>query len=376
MRIAEAFAERFGRPPAAVAEAPGRVNLIGEHTDYNGGLVLPIAIPQRVRVAAAPREDEQVRLVTTAAAAAADTAGEYRLGDERRSGAWSDYVAGCTQQLRAGGQRLRGFDALVASTVPVGAGLASSAALGVAVLRVLRAVFDLALDDVALALAAHRAECELVGARVGVMDQMAASLADETSALFLDARSLVWERVALPAAAELAVIDSGITHAHASGGYNTRRAECERAAALLSVASLRDLGDDALARAAGLPAPLDRRVRHVVTENARVLAAVAALRAGDVAEVGRILAAGHASLRDDFEVSTPAIDTLVALATAEPDVLGARMTGGGFGGAVVVLGRRGRVAAAAERIAAAYAEHAQGGRVLFAGAIGPEGDEG
>jgi galactokinase len=345
-----------------------------EHTDYNGGLVLPVAIPQRVRVAVAPRADARVRLVTTAAAIApAESACEYRLGAEVRRGHWSDYVQGCTTQLRAAGHHLRGFDAVLSSTVPVGAGLASSAALEVAILRALRSTFELACDDVALALLAHRAECDFVGARVGVMDQMAASLADQSSALFLDARSLAWERIPLPADAELAVIDSGITHRHASGGYNARRAECERAASLLGVASLRELDADAGARAEALPAPLDRRVRHVVGENARVRATVAALRDGNVTEVGRLLAAGHASLRDDFEVSIPEIDTLVELASADPDVLGARMTGGGFGGAVVMLGRRGRMAAAAARIAAAYARHAVGGRVLVAGSAAGDG---
>ncbi len=381
MSVVDVFTERFGHAPAAVADAPGRVNLIGEHTDYNDGLVLPIAIPQRVHVALAPRADARVRLVTTTAAiAATERSREYRLGAERRTGRWSDYVQGCTVELQAEGHHLRGFDAVLSSTVPVGAGLASSAALAVAVLRALRSAFDLACDDVALALLAHHAECEFVGARVGVMDQMAASLGEERSALFLDARSLAWERVPLPADAELAVIDSGITHDHASGGYNARRAECERAAGLLGVASLRELGADAAARTAELPAPLDRRVRHVVGENARVRATVAALRDGDLAEIGRILAAGHASLRDDFEVSTPEVDTLVALAAGDPDVLGARLTGGGFGGAVVMLGRRGRMTAAAARVAAAYARLGGRGRVLVAGATseagGTMGDDG
>ena len=364
MSVAAAFADRYGRPPTSTADAPGRVNLIGEHTDYNDGYVLPIAIPARASVATAPRDDDRVRIATTAPALGS---AEFRLGAEQRSGGWSDYVQGCTAMLRAEGHPLRGFDLLVDSTVPDGAGLASSAALEVAIVRTLRSAFDLVLDDVALALLAHRAECDFVGARVGVMDQFAASLGDERTALFLDTRTLASERVPLPDGFDFAVIDSGVGHRHASGGYNTRRAECERAATLLGLASLRDLGSDANGRTATLPPPLDRRARHVVRENARVLATVAALRVGDLVRVGALLNAGHASLRDDFEVSTPEVDCLAALATDDPDVLGARLTGGGFGGAVLVLTRPARSAVAAPRIAAAYAERYPGGRILVAG---------
>ncbi len=365
MTIADVFRDHFGGTPTVVADAPGRVNIIGEHTDYNDGFVLPTAIPQRTRVAMAPRDDDHVRAVTDAPAIPlADARADYRLGEEHRAGTWDDFLEGCTAMLRAEGYTVRGFDAVVRSTVPVGSGLSSSAALEVAILRALRRAFALQLDDVQLALIAHRAETELVGARVGIMDQMASSLADEHSALFLDTRSRAWERVPLPASCELAVIDSGITHRHVGGEYNLRRGECERAAALLGVSSLRDLGEDGLARAATLPSPLDRRVRHVLQENARVLAAVAALRAGDVAKVGTLLVEGHASLRDDYEVSVPPVDRLVELATADPDVLGARMTGGGFGGAIVALVRAGRAAAAAARISEAYGREYRGGRVL------------
>lgn len=361
------FAAHFGGEPTVVEEAPGRVNLIGEHTDYNGGFVLPVAIGLRTRVALAPRDDDRVRFVSAdETMAAGGSALEYRLGGERRTERWIDYVQGCTAALAADGHVLHGFDAVVTSRVPIGSGLSSSAALEVAMLRALRTAFDLALDDAGVARVAHRAEHDFVGARVGIMDQMASSLGDETSALFLDTRSEEWERVPLPAGIALAVIDSGIGHRHAGGGYNARRAECERGAALLGVASLREVGVEALGRAAELPPPLDRRVRHVVTENARVLEAVAALRAADGARLGAILAAGHASLRDDFEVSTPEIDRLAALAAADPDVFGARLTGGGFGGAVVLVARAGAAAAAARRVAAAYAADAPwGGAVLI-----------
>jgi galactokinase len=191
------------------------------------------------------------------------------------------------------------------------------------------------------------------------MDQMAASLADEHTALFLDVRSGAYERLPLPRNADLVVIDSGIRHAHQGGGYNERRAECERAAALLGVASLRDVGEADVDRITALPRPLDRRVRHVITENARVVEAVDALRTGDIARLGALFAASHASLRDDFEVSTPEVDDLVGVARDDPAVHGARMTGGGFGGSVVMMTAAGTGAAAATRIADAYARRTQ-----------------
>ncbi len=358
------FVSLFGRPATVRADAPGRVNLIGEHTDYNGGFVLPIAIPQRTVVELAPRADGAVRVASASLDGGATR--RYRLGEETRTGGWLDYVAGCTAVLRTDGHPLRGFDARVTSSVPIGAGVASSAALEVSVLRALRAAFALALDDVALARLGQRVENEFVGARVGIMDQMAASLADEHAALFIDVRSLEHRRIALPRAAAVAAIDSGVAHAHATGGYNARRAECEQAARLLGVAELRDVGLDDLPRLAALPEPLARRARHVVTENARVLAAVAALRAGDPHALGRLLAASHASLRDDYAVSIPAVDVLADVAARDPDVYGARLTGGGFGGAVVMVVRAGVAADAAARVAAEYARTSGGvATVLF-----------
>jgi galactokinase len=351
--VVAGFTARFGRAPRRLASAPGRVNLLGEHTDYNGGFVLPTAIPQQTHVELAARADAIVRVVSAnVSPALADQT--YRLGTEAPGRGWLDYVQGMTAALRAAGHTIGGFDAYVHSTVPLGSGLASSAALEVALLRGLRALWGLALDDVALALLGQRAENELVGARVGIMDQMAASLADAGTALFLDARSLTYERLPLPAAGELVVVDSGIRHEHAAGDYNTRRAECERACALLGGAQLRDVGPADLARVETLPTPLDRRARHVVTENARVERATAALRAGDLPALGTLFAASHASQRDDYEVSVPAVDLLVALASEEPAIYGARLTGGGFGGAVVMLARAGNGRAAAERVAAIY----------------------
>lgn len=348
------FARLFGRSPTVTTSAPGRVNLMGEHTDYNGGLVLPAIIPQRTVVELVPSAQRRVRAVSVGVAPS-DRPLEYVPGDERAGRGWLDYVQGVTHVLATAGFPVGGFDLRVTSDVPVGSGLSSSAALLVAVLRALRVAFALALDDVALAGVAQQAESTFVGVRVGIMDQMAASLGEEGSALFLDTRTRAWERVAVPPAVELAVIDSGVAHRHVGGDYNTRRDECERACRLLGVGQLRDLDEADLPRLAMLPAPLARRARHVVTENARVLAAVAALRAGDAARLGTLFTASHVSQRDDYEVSVPEVDLLVDLARGDAGVYGARLTGGGFGGSVVLAVRRGTAHAVAHAVADRYA---------------------
>lgn len=320
---------------AVTASAHGRVDLIGGHTDYNGGLVLPVALPFRTRVELERRADRRVRV--TSANADPGTWYEHEIGAAERTGTWSDHVRGITSVLAREGLLARGFEARVSSRIPPGAGLASSAALGVALLRALRDAFDLDLDDLTLARLAQRAEREGVGANVGIMDQMAASLCGDGEALFLDCRSLVYERVPLPDAMELVVVDSGVAHRHASGAYNERRAQCEEAARLLGAPELRDVTAADLARVDALPDPLSRRARHVVTENARVQAAVAALAGRDLSSLGLLLDASHRSLRDDFEVSTPEVDVLVGLVREQEGVYGARITGGGFGGSIVAV---------------------------------------
>jgi galactokinase len=349
-----AFSELFHQEATVRADAPGRVNLIGEHTDYSGGFVLPLAIPQRTRVELTPRPEPLVR--AWSANMDMRRPDEYRIGEETPGRGWLDYVQGITSVLLRGGHTLSGFDLRIESDVPPGSGLSSSAALEVSLLRALREAFGLALDDVQLALAGQKAENDFVGAPVGIMDQLASSLADEATALFLDTRTLRYQKVPLPAGAELAVIDSGLSHRHASGEYRTRRQECERSAELLGVAQLRDLDREDLWRLPALPEPLDRRARHVITENARVRAAVSAMQEGDLERLGGLINASHASLRDDYEVSIPEIDLLVDIAQAEPGVYGARMTGGGFGGSVVVLAKKGDARAAGERITARYRE--------------------
>ena len=342
------FAELFGGEPDVIAQAPGRANLIGEHTDYSGGFVLPVTIPQQTRVELRRREDDLAR-VHSVQLGKTET---YRVGGETPHRDWLDYVQGVTAASRP--RPLGGFEARIDSDVPFGSGLSSSAALEVSMLRALRQAFGWELDDVRLALLGQHAEVEFVGAPVGVMDQLASSLGSSSAALFIDTQSLRTERVPLPAGLGIGVVHSGISHDHASGEYGERRRECEEATEALGVASLRSLGLEDLPRIEQLPAPLDRRARHVVTENARVLEAVEALRIGALEKLGTLLAASHRSLRDDYQVSAPDLDRLVALAAEAPGVFGARLTGGGFGGAIVVAARPEGLRASMERVAERY----------------------
>ena len=366
------FAQLFGAPPLLSTWAPGRVNLIGEHTDYQGGFVLPLALQRGTRVQMRARDGAEVRVYSAAEPAAGVRS--YRLGGEQRAHDWADYVRGVTAEARAAGYAIGGFDALITSDLPIGAGLSSSAALEVSVLRALRRAFDLALDDKTLAHLARRAETELVGVPVGVMDQMVSSLGDPTHALFLDTRSLAWERIELPREVEVVVIDSGISHRNADSAYRQRRREVERAALELGVPQLRDLTIEDLPRIARLPEPLNRRARHVVTENARVLAFRAALLRGAVGALGPLLVQSHLSLRDDYQVSLPEIDDLVEVCATTGGVLGARLTGGGFGGSIVVLAAAAEGLAVASQVALAYA--ARTGRTATASLSDRGGDRG
>jgi galactokinase len=351
---APGFAELFGAPPTVRARAPGRVNVIGEHTDYNGGFVLPAAIPQHTYVELRPRGGVAVEVWTRDINPAGDRQ-TYALGSEAPRHDWLDYVQGVTHVLAVDGHRLAGFQLRIESDVPVGSGLSSSAALEISVLRALREAFGLALSDIELARIGQRVETDFVGAPIGIMDQMACSLAGDGHMLFLDTRSLHYEQIPLPRGAQLVVIDSGVAHSHAGGEYRTRRDECARAAALLHVPQLRDIGVSELARVAALPEPLSRRARHVVTENQRVLDTVEAFRGADLQTAGALLSASHASMRDDFEVSIAEVDLLVDIAAAATGIFGARLTGGGFGGSSVALAAADFERRAAELIAAEYA---------------------
>jgi galactokinase len=338
------FERVFGRPPEAGGDAPGRVNLLGEHTDYNDGYVLPTAIPQRTRVDVARGAGPGFRLH---AAEYGDTASFDLAAPPAEHHA--RYVFGCLRELADDGTVLPPLDLHLHSTVPIGVGLSSSAALEVATLRALRALLGLAIDDVAIARLAQRAEIAYAGVHCGIMDQMASSLADPDHMLFLDTRSLERLLLPLPAGGAVLVLDSGIPRRLADSGYNRRRDECREAARRLGVASLRDVEDPADVES--LPEPLRARARHVVTENARVLEAV---QGADAARFGALMNASHASLRGDYAVSIPELDALVGLLQSHPDVHGARLTGAGFGGACVALCEPGREAAVGASALAAY----------------------
>jgi galactokinase len=329
------------------------VNLIGEHTDYNGGLALPTITAFRTTVTCTARDDRRVALHTAAPVPWPTLEVDMSRLVPTRS--WADHVIGVIVQL---GREVGPCTIDVRSDLPAGAGLGSSAALAVATLRALRDVFALSIDDRRIAEIAHRSETTFVGARVGRLDQIASSLGERGKALLIDFRDLGTESVALPATVDFAVIDSGIRHEHATGAYNERRAECDAAARALNVASLRDVRTDAWLH--DLPEALRRRVRHVTSENARVRAFVRALASGELGTLGEIVNASHASLRDDFQVSLPQIDRLVTAATTS-GALGARLIGGGFGGSVLALARAGEARTVAERAVAS----AGFGRILF-----------
>ena len=339
------FEERYGRAPR-LFRAPGRVNLIGEHTDYNGGFVLPMAIDRETIVAAAARTDRRVRLYSLNSRDGA----EFDLDSpgEPRRGHWIDYVEGVAQALEGRGLRLSGADLLIHSDVPPGSGLSSSAALEVSAGLALASVAGLEVDRVQLALAGQEAEHTYVGAKVGIMDQFIAALGREGHALLIDCRTLDATSIPLDTTETVvAICDSTVRHELASSEYNTRRAECERGVELLreSLPGIRELRDVSVAdfeRYEGqLPEPVRRRCRHVVRENERTLLAADAFTRGDLASAGELMNRSHDSLRDDYEVSCPELDALVEIARDfGAGVLGSRMTGGGFGGSTVSLVRR------------------------------------
>src|SRR5688572_3640961 len=344
------------------ANAPGRVNLIGEHTDYHEGYVLPTVIPQRTSVHLTPRADRLVRASSTAVDAGIE---EYEAGSEAAGRGWLDYVQGVTATLARHGVSVPGFDVRIDSSIPLGAGVSSSAALEVSLLRALRLLLDLELDEVTVARMAQSVETDFVGAPVGIMDPMASSLGRDGEALFLDTRSLAVERVPLPPSIEIVVIHSGVTHTHAGGEYVTRRRESFEAAQRLGVSRLRDVDTTMLPRIDALPGVLARRARHIVTENARVLAAVDALRAGNAERLGVLLNESHVSMRDDYETSTADIDVLVEIAQGKPAVHGARLTGGGFGGSIVAIVRAGLGQRTAAEISADYRQRSSHAPVVL-----------
>ena len=338
------FYELFGAQPR-IFRAPGRVNLIGEHTDYNDGFVLPMAIHRGTTVAAAPRRDRVIRVHSVNLQQTA----EFNLdhpGPKKR-GIWLDYVEGMAQALVGAGAILSGTDLVLASDVSIGGGLSSSAALEISVGTALLAVSDAKLDKISLALAGQKAEHSYVGAKTGIMDQFIATLGKADHALLIDCRKLEATLVPLNLdGTAIVVCDSRVRHSLASGEYNTRRAECEQGVEILrgvlpGIRALRDVSVEEFgAQEHLLPEPIRRRCRHVVTEDERTLVATRALESGDVSEMGRLMSDSHRSLRDDYQVSCRELDILVESALNVPGVYGSRMTGGGFGGCTVSLVRR------------------------------------
>lgn len=335
--VARAFREQFG-PSPLVAVAPGRVNLIGEHTDYNEGFVLPVAIDRYVALAFAPNEDRALRGLSL----------DYgdrcsiRIGRFQQGG-WTAYVSSVTKVLEEDGLSLPGMDFVIRGDLPRGAGLASSAALELAVARALHEISETSWDGRRAAILCQHAESELVGLRCGVMDQMAASISRAGSAMLLDCRSLETDYVPIPDGVAIVILDTGTRRDLSASAYNERRASCDAA---VSAARLHDpevtaLRDVSLEELEGLRADMDektyRRARHVIEENTRTLALAQALRAADARLIGELMAGSHESLRSLYEVSSPALDRMVAQAVHHPACLGARMTGAGFGGCAVAL---------------------------------------
>ncbi|MDT3397578.1 galactokinase [Streptomyces sp. B1866] len=390
-RTAARFREVFGTGPAGVWAAPGRVNLIGEHTDYNDGFVMPLALPHTCLAAAAPRADGLLRLSSGGAAGGVvsprvDDLAPAAPGGDR--GGWAAYPAGVVWALRAAGLPVGGADLHYDSTVPTGAGLSSSAALEVATATALNDLYGLGLDPLGLARLCRRAENDFVGVPCGIMDQTAAACCAEGHALHLDTRDLTLRQVPFDLAAHglrLLVVDTRVTHELGDGAYADRRASCEAGARALGVRALREVAyeelDDALARLTGPGGAgerVARRVRHVVTENRRVeevaalldAAADAGPGASGVRGIGPVLTAGHASCRDDFEISCPELDLVVEAANAA-GALGARMTGGGFGGSAIVLVDDGKAEPVARAVGEAFAAAGYRAPRVFPAVPGP-----
>lgn len=348
---AVAFGRTYGHPPEGVWAAPGRVNLIGDHTDYADGFVLPIALPRRTAVAVARRDDGRLHCVSSHSGQRSDMSVADLEPDG--TGGWAAYVAGVVWALREAGYDVGGADVRVDGDVPLGAGLSSSAALECAVALAYDELYGLGIARPSLAGICQRAENAFVGMPSGVLDQMSSLVCTAGHALFLDCRSLASEQVPLDLGArELLVIDTQAPHQLVDGAYAERRKAAERAAATLGVPALRDAGEADLV---ALPADLRPYARHVVTENARVLSAVEHMRTGDLAELGNLMTASHASLRDDYQVSCRELDTAVD-AAVDAGALGARMTGGGFGGSAIALVDRDADADVQRAVRAAYAE--------------------
>ncbi len=334
-----------------VVRAPGRVNLIGEHTDYNDGFVLPMAINRAAWIALRPRRDSLVRIH----ALNFDDVAEFDLDSmQHKDEGWCEYVKGVAHILSEE-WNLAGWEGVLAGDVPIGAGLSSSAAVELAVARAFAAIGGFPWDAARMARVGQRAENEWVGVNCGIMDQMISAAGRRDHALLIDCRSLETQAVPLPADTVVVVLDTATRRGLVDSAYNERRAQCEAAAAFFGVPALRDVDMDSFESGSARLDPIARRrARHVISENERTQAAAAAMRRGDAAELGRLMNTSHVSMRDDFEISREEMDVMVALAQSEPACYGARMTGGGFGGAAVALVRAADVEAFAAAVSDAY----------------------
>lgn len=351
-RVMQVFASHFNAKPDFLVRAPGRVNLIGEHTDYNDGFVLPMAIDRAVWIALRSRADRRVSVHSLDLGLSAD----FELDSlSRGESSWIEYLKGVAHELQVDGFKLQGWEGVMAGDVPRGAGLSSSAAVEMAAARAFAAVSGFEWDALRIARIGQRAENNWIGVKCGIMDQTASAAARAGHALFLDCRSLEIAHVPLPREAAVVILDTSTRRGLVDSAYNERCAQCEAAARFFGVKALRDVSKERLkAEGGNLEEVVRRRARHIVTENERVLQAVESMHRDDPAALGRLFNESHASLRDDFEVTNDALNWIVEIAQARPECFGARMTGAGFGGCAVALVRRDSAEAFADAVGAAY----------------------
>jgi galactokinase len=350
-QLSESFVQHFGEQPSLIVRAPGRVNLIGEHTDYNDGFVLPMAIDRAIWIAVRPRTDRFVRIHSLDFEAEA----VFSLDDLKKEQGWAEYLKGVANILQAEGCKLSGWDGVMMGDVPRGSGLSSSAAVEMATARVFASVSNLKWDAAYMARIGQRAENQWVGVNCGIMDQMASAACKEGHALFLDCRSLEIQHVPLPDHVAVVVMDTSTRRGLVDSAYNERRSQCEEAARFFGVKALRDVSlEEFEKRKSGLREVVMRRARHIITDDQRVLDAMQAMQTNDVARLGNILNAGHISLRDDFEITNEALNQIVEAAQEQSSCYGARMTGGGFGGCAIALVDAGKVDAFVDSVDKAY----------------------
>ena len=350
-QVSESFVKHFGDKPSLIVRAPGRVNLIGEHTDYNDGFVLPMAIDRAIWIAVRPRMDCCVRIHSLDFEADA----VIPLNDLKKEQGWAEYLKGVAYILQTEGCELSGWEGVMMGDVPRGSGLSSSAAMEMATARVFASVSNLQWDAAYMARIGQRAENEWVGVNCGIMDQMASAASREGHALFLDCRSLEIQHVPLPDQVAIVVMDTSTRRGLVDSAYNERRSQCEEAAHFFGVKALRDVSlEEFEKRKSGLREVVMRRARHIITDDQRVLDAMQAMQANDVVRLGNILNAGHISLRDDFEITNDALNQIVEAAQEQSSCYGARMTGGGFGGCAIALVDAGKVNAFVDSVEKAY----------------------